>query len=160
MLVYPDFDVPFEVHTDSSYYQLGVIVAQRCKPIGFFSRKLNSVQKNYTTGEKELLGISETLKDFRYILLGHKIVVHTDHKNLCRENTVHERQQVMRQRLLIEEYGTDIKYIEGKKNIVADTLSRLLYSTEELMKFENYASEQLEEVNDFDLFQLPKIAVC
>ena len=37
MLVYPDFDVPFEVYTDSNNYQLGGVVAQKGKPIGFFS---------------------------------------------------------------------------------------------------------------------------
>ena len=158
MLVYPNFDVPFEVHTDASDYQLGGVVAQMGKPISYFSRKLNSAQKNYTTGEKELLGIAETLKEFRYILLGHRIIVYTDHKNLCRDNTIHERQRVMRQRLLIEEYGAEIKYIEGEKNVVADALSRLPYSTAEMMKFENYANEEMENVNDFDLFQLPKIA--
>ena len=109
MLVYPNFDIPFKVHTDLSDYQLGGVVAQQRKPLGFFSRKLTKAQHNYTTGEKELLGIVETLKEFRYILLGHRIVVHTDHKNLCRENTIHEMQHVMRQRLLIEEYGTEIR---------------------------------------------------
>ena len=33
--------------------------------------------------------------------------------------------RVMRWRLIIEEYGPDIKYIEGPKNVVADALSRL-----------------------------------
>ena len=42
----------------------------------------------------------------------------------------------MRQRLLIEEYGAEIKYIQGEKNVVADTLSRLPYTTEELSKVE------------------------
>ena len=32
----------------------------------------------------------------------------------------------MRWRLLLEEYGTEIVYIKGDKNIVADALSRLL----------------------------------
>ena len=63
MLVYPNFDIPFEVHMDSSDYQLGSVVAQRGKPIEFFSRKLNSAQKKYNTGEKKLLGIVETLKN-------------------------------------------------------------------------------------------------
>ena len=160
MLVYPDIDVPFEVHTDSSDYQFGGVVAQKGKPIGFFSRKLNSAQKNYMTGEKELLGIAETLKEFRYILLGHRVIVHTDHKNLCRENTIHERQQLMRQRLLIKDYGAEIRYIEGTKNVIADTLSRLPFSTTELMKFKNYTSDEMEKINDFNLFQLPNIAEC
>ena len=55
MLTYPDWSKPFDVHTDASDYQLGVAIAQNKKPIAFFSRKLNSAQKNYTTTEKELL---------------------------------------------------------------------------------------------------------
>jgi hypothetical protein len=51
-------------------------------PLAFFSRKLNSTQKRYTTGEQELLSIDETLKEFKNILLGQKLIVHTDHKNL------------------------------------------------------------------------------
>ena len=31
----------------------------------------------------------------------------------------------MRWRLLLEEYGPEIEYIKGPKNVVADTLSRL-----------------------------------
>ena len=41
---------------------------------------------------------------------------------------------------------------------MADALSRLPYSTEELKKFECYTNEDLEDINDFDLFQLPRIA--
>ena len=79
---YPDFNAPFEIHTDASKLQLGSVISQKGKLIAFYSRKINSAQYNYTTTEKELLSIVETLKEFRNILLGHQITVYTDHKNL------------------------------------------------------------------------------
>ena len=81
-LAYPDFDKPFVIHTDASHYQLGAVISQDNKPIAFYSRKLNDAQTRYTTTERELLSIVETLKAYRNILLGHKNVTHTDHKNL------------------------------------------------------------------------------
>ena len=82
LLVYPDFSKPFEIHTDASKVQLGAVISQENKPIAFYSRKLNPAQVNYTTTERELLYIIETLKELRNILLGQQIKVYTDHKNL------------------------------------------------------------------------------
>jgi hypothetical protein len=65
----------------------------------------------------------ETLKEFRYILLGQKIKVHTDHENLTYKNFNSDR--VMRWRLHREEYSPDLQYIKGTHNVVADALSRL-----------------------------------
>jgi hypothetical protein len=123
LLVYPDFNKEFVIHTDASHTQLGAVISQDGKPIAFYSRKLNPAQMRYTTTERELLSIVETLKEFRSILLGYKIVVHTDHKNLTCKNFNTER--VMRWRLLLEEYGPELKYLPGERNIVADALSRL-----------------------------------
>ena len=81
MLTFPDFSKPFHIYTDACDTQLGAVITQEDKPIAFYSRKLNSAQKRYTTGEQELLSIVETLREFRNILLGYKIIVHTDHKN-------------------------------------------------------------------------------
>ena len=125
LLAYPDFDRPFVVHTDASDTQLGTVISQEKKPIAFYSRKLNDAQKRYTTTEQELLSIVETLKEFRNILLGQKITVFTDHKNLVHESELKSSQRVMRWRLLLEEYGPEIIYIKGHKNIVADALNRL-----------------------------------
>lgn len=82
MLAFPKFGEEFEIHTDASDYQLGAAVMQNGRPIAFYSRKLSSAQRNYTTGEREMLSIVETLKEFRNILLGQKLRIFTDHRNL------------------------------------------------------------------------------
>ena len=123
LLAYPDFNKKFVIHTDASHYQLGGVISQDGKPIAFYSRKLKPEQTRYTTTERELLSIVETLKEFRNILLGQQIEVHTDHKNLTCKHFNTER--VLRWRLILEEYNPDLKYIKGEDNIVADALSRL-----------------------------------
>ena len=57
LLTYPDWNKPFDVHTDASDYQLGAVISQEGKPIAFFSRKLNSAKKNYTVTELSLIHI-------------------------------------------------------------------------------------------------------
>jgi hypothetical protein len=123
ILAYPDFSKPFHIHADASKVQLGSCISQDGKPIAFYSRKLLDAQTRYTTTERELLSIVETLKEFRTILLGQQIIIYTDHKNLESKSLTSDR--VMRWRLYIEEYSPDIQYIPGPDNVVADALSRL-----------------------------------
>ena len=111
MLAFPDFSQPFEIYTDASNLQLGAVVAQNNKTIAFFSRKLNLAQRRYTTTECDLLAIVGTLKEFHTILLGHKILVYTDHKNLTYTNFNTDR--VMRWRLILKEYGPERIYTKG-----------------------------------------------
>jgi len=99
------------------------VISQSGKPIAFYSRKLKPKKTWYTTTEWELLSIVETLKEFRNILLGQKIVVHTDRKNLTCKNFNMER--VMCWLLILEEYGPELCYIKGDHNVVADALSHL-----------------------------------
>ena len=138
LLAYPRFDVPFEVYTDASQYQLGAVITQLKKPLAFYSRKLSTAQTKYTTREQELLSVVETLKEFRNILFGYEVIVYTDHKNLVHETLVMSSDRVMRWRLLLEEYGITFKHIAGDKNIIADFLSRYpVYedsTTEEIME--------------------------
>src|SRR5687767_15181253 len=123
LLAYPILNEVFDIHTDASLYQLGACISQNGKPIAFYSRTLNPAQTQYTTTERELLSIVEVLKEFRNILLGQQIRVHTDHENLTQ--TKFNSDRVMRWRLYIEEYSPDLQYIKGEKNVVADALSRL-----------------------------------
>jgi hypothetical protein len=63
------------------------------------------------------------LKEFRKILLGQEIIVHTDHENLT--NKTFNSDRVMQWQLFIEEYSPDLRYMKGAENVVADALSRL-----------------------------------
>ena len=85
LLAFPDFSKQFTIHTDASKTQLGSVISQEGKPIAFYSRKLNPAQTRYTTTERELLSIVETLKEFRNILFGQKIAIYTDHENLVQK---------------------------------------------------------------------------
>ena len=124
--------------------QLGAIITQDGKPIAYWSRKLNPAQTRYTTTERELLSIVETLKEFRNSILGHQIQVFTDHQNLTYKQFNTDR--VMRWRLLIEEFGPELIYIKGEHNIAADALSRLpfLASTKDLQLFEYFNFDEEE----------------
>ena len=88
LLSYPNFNEEFVIHADASQTQLGGIISQKGKPVAFYSRKLSDAQTRYTTGERELLSIVETLKEFRTILLGQRIKIYTDHKNLTCKNII------------------------------------------------------------------------
>jgi hypothetical protein len=121
LLQYPDHNKPFSIYTDASDYQMGSVLMQQGKPVAFFSRKRTSAQRTYTTGEKEILSILETLKEYRTMLFGCRAIhVYTDHRNLT--VSTFQTQRVLRWRLLLEEYGPI------KKNLAADARSRLPFS--------------------------------
>ena len=49
LLAYPDFNAPFEIHTDASKLQIGTVISQKGNPIALYELNMNSAQKNYTT---------------------------------------------------------------------------------------------------------------
>ena len=59
---------------------------QEGRPLAFYSGKMSDAQRGHTTGECELPSVVETIKEFKNIPLGQKLIVHTDHKN-----TLHAR---------------------------------------------------------------------
>ena len=91
----------------------------------------------------------ETPKEFRYILLGLKLRIFTNNRNLICEflNT----DIILRWRIILNEYGPDIEYVKGDKNIVVDTLSRLpLNGNQDTTQKSTYQEENVSEINGIE----------
>lgn len=66
---------------------------------------MNKAQQNYTTGKQELLSMVKTLKESCNILLGQKVIIHTNHMNIVYGNLTNDR--IVQWRLLLEEFGPE-----------------------------------------------------
>jgi hypothetical protein len=82
--------------------QLGAVISRETASLLLLTR---------ATTERELLSIVETLKEFRNILLGYKVIVYTDHKNLCCKNFNTEAYAME----IDLEYNPELKYIKEKR---------------------------------------------
>ena len=138
LLHYPKRNAETSIAVDASDIAIGGVLQQRIdsiwKPIAFFSKKLNNRQRKYLTFSKELLVIYSAIKQFRhygecssfYILTDHQPILRALHKKTAREIPREERWLDF-----ISIDTTDIRYIRGSRNIVADALSRHLDNTDE-----------------------------
>lgn len=95
--------------TYASGQAVGAILVQRkdgkLTIIHYASRKLNGVQLNYATMEKELLVIILAFKKFRTYLLGYKTIVYTDHATIRFLFTKKEsKSRLMHWILLLQEF--------------------------------------------------------
>ncbi len=118
--------------------QLGAVITQENRPIAFFSQKLATTQRKYSVTKIEVLAIVKTSKEFKRMLWGQSIKVFTDQANLIRDALDMTLDQVHQRRLLLEEYGPKIVYINGIHNTVADAISRLEYDPSVNQTAENY----------------------
>ena len=62
LAAYPVHNQRFDIFTDASDYQLRAYIIQNVRPVAYFTKKLSKYQLNYTTMEKDILSIIETLK--------------------------------------------------------------------------------------------------
>ena len=117
----PNHNLPFDIYTDTLDYQLGSCIMQDGKPVACYVKKPNSTQKNYSTIDKELLSIGMTLKEFRSMLLGAVIIIHTDHKDILHLGGSYQR--CLRWIMYMDEYGHTLHYIKGLSDVIADMFS-------------------------------------
>ncbi|MGL5708809.1 MAG: reverse transcriptase domain-containing protein, partial [Aeromonas sp.] len=131
ILKLPDTNKEYILTTDASNIAIGAALIQvdaygKEQIISFFSKTLNSAQKNYSTTDKELLAIVEAIKHFRPYLALNKFVIRTDHKPITHLlSTKNLSTRLMRWSLYLQGYDMRIEYLKGKNNYI-DPLSRLV----------------------------------
>lgn len=115
LLAHPNFICPFILSTDASLDSLEAILSQVpeggtvARPIGFASKALTRAQANYPAHHLELSAPKWSICDtFSHWLKGHTFTVWSMQRWLAK----------------LAAYNFSIKCIQGKKNIVADALSR------------------------------------
>ena len=134
VLSYFDVSAPTKVSVDASGYAIGGVLEQETAadghtawhPIGFYSRRLTSQESSKSAYDRELIGLRDTCLAFRHLLLGVPFTVYTDHQSL---RWLFSQQELtgIHQRWLatLSQFDmVEIKHIEGRHNIVPDTLSR------------------------------------
>lgn len=154
LLAYPKCENKLSLVTDSSQTSIGSTLQQlvngNWQPLSFFSKKLSPSQQKYSTYDRELLAIYESIKYFNYMLEARNFIIFTDHKPLCFAFTNKKDNCTPRQfRYLdyISQFSTDIRYITGKENVVADALSRV----DELSCPINLIQLAVSQINDQEL---------
>lgn len=133
VLVRPNFDDKFVLTTDASDYAIGAVLTNEKSndhPIAYASRALIGAERKYFTIEKELLAIVWAVDYFKHYIYNQNFIVYTDHRPLVALWHLKETSPTLTKlRLKIQGIGCEIRYKQGKENIVADFLSRL--NTEE-----------------------------
>lgn len=131
ILQYPDFNKTFILTTDASKIALGSVLSQGDKgrgkdlPIAFASRGLNSAEENYSATELEMLAIVWSVQNFRPYLFGRHFKIYCDHKPLESIFSLKDpSSRLMKWRLKLEAFDFEVIYNPGKKNVIADALSR------------------------------------
>ena len=127
VLAYFDSSKSLSIQCDTSKHGLGAVLMQEGKPLAYASRALSDTETRYATIEKEMLAIIFSLEKWHQFTYGRHVTVYSDHKPL--ESITKKplerapkRLQGMLMRALA--YDIDVTYLQGKKMVLADTLSR------------------------------------
>ena len=131
MLHHPDSKLPLSITSDASDVAMGAVLEQRgpngWEPLAFFSKKFSTPQQRWPPYDRELNAAHKSIRHFKHMVEGRAFTLYTDHQSLVPSMAKKTEAQTARQANQlseISEYTTDIRYLEGKSNVVADALSR------------------------------------
>ena len=131
ILVFPDITKQFILYCDASDTAVGSVLVQEHdgieKPVYFLSHSLSQTQRRWPIIEKEAFSIIFSLQRLDFFLSEAQIkfIIRTDHKPLKYFFSArHKNRKLQMWSVALSAYNCEIQFIEGKKNIQADYLSR------------------------------------
>jgi hypothetical protein len=125
VLALADFTLPFVLECDASDEGIREILMQGGHPIVFERRKLNQTERWHSMYDKEMMTIMHAMTKFRQYLVRRKFTIKTEKQSLkyfLEQKDLSERQH--KSVMKVHAFDFYIEYVKGKKNIVADALSR------------------------------------
>jgi len=135
ILKFPCFEKEFIIRTDASYDGIGGVLLQKDDetgkehPIHYVSRSLSKAERNYGIIDLEGAALIYCITKLKAYIMGNPIttIVYTDHKPLLGLFKGKEPQSARQTRLCltVSQLGIDLRYESGKKNVIADDLSRM-----------------------------------
>ena len=133
VLAYPNFKLPFELHTDASSKGLGAILYQEQdglkRVISYASRSLSPSEKNYSAFKLEFLALKWAVTEkFSDYLTNNHFRVLTDNNPLAYILTTAKLDATGQRGVsALSSFSFDIQYRRGINNKDADAMSRYPY---------------------------------
>ena len=126
-LRYYDPSKPLTIQTNACTKGLGAALLQEGQPVYFASKSFTKAHQNYVAIELEMLAVCWALKKFHHYTYGHSFTLQTDQKPLVAilskspNDASHTLERLIHKTL---PYDFNVEYIQGKRNVLADCLSR------------------------------------
>jgi hypothetical protein len=147
--------IPIYLTVDTSPVGIRWVVTQESKTgeryaIRFGAKVLSERQRNYAQVKRELWGLMTAVKTDRDYLIGTTVILETDCLPIlgmisgCSTPDI----AMLRWIAYIKSLNPEIRHVAGKKNIVADMLSRARYMDDNRMQ-----SKEKEEDEEVDFLQ-------
>ena len=127
----PNPEEPFKLEVDTLGFAISAVLIQKDEQgvnqqVGYFSKALNSTERNYDIWDQEFMAIILGLRNWWHLLQGspHKVIVKTNHMNL---QYYWHPQKINRQVACyistLADFNIELQHLPGTKNR-ADPLSR------------------------------------
>ena len=164
ILRYPDPEARYVLYTDASKYAYAGVLTQTMEgtdhPIAYVSGLFRGSQLNWAALTKEAYAIYMSVKKLSFYLDSARITVRSDHlplKKFLEKNTMNAK--VNNWAVELESQKIDFVFIPAIKNVLADTLSRLIEVDSDVKLPEEKEGEEFGYI-PFEKLPPAQVEVC